>query len=270
MIKKASVLFLVGLLAACGPAEDDDDDDNKIPQRIKVNVSGYVALHPEEAKWREANEMATPDLTGASIDVEDALRAAFGPASLGDTTIDENGRWELEEVDVTNVSLAIVATVRLEGTLMQSGFGLYLGRPSEDVLDKPVYVLTNEFVQALATATGSDFEELVADGFIFGQIAWRESETTEERTPIEGAKLARAVEPEPEVVDNSGDARIYYPAVDFSGSPSDSTTANGLFILTKAGSAKDYTAVAAGKSFESRLSGSRTGTAVSVFIHEVE
>lgn len=264
-----SILPALLLAVACAPVDDPGNDPDggsdagTKRQKVIVSMNGTVSLHPTELEWRarKANEgapLATPALEGASLDIEDAIKASLKLAPLKSSTVGAGGAWSVADVDVSDVTLAVVATVRGEG-LMQSGYGLVRGKPTQNLVDKPVYVVSLDFVAQLAAAVGREAEDLENEGFIFGRIVDREG------NGVAGARLA--LYPGMTVVEKEG---LLYLNEDYTGTvdPSGGTSSSGAFVFLDAGSAKDYVALKSGMQFIEKLSGSRSGAVVSMFVEE--
>lgn len=250
------------LIAACAPAsEEPGPDAGQTSNERIVDISGKVQFHPLEVEWRtNAGTLGeAPSLAGVTVNIEDAVRAKAGLSPLKTVTSGADGSFTAEDVDVKIVTIAILASVQGAG-LYYSGYGLQRGRPSADLVDMPVYVFSNAFIDTLVDGLTEDPAGFKATGFALGTIR------TTGAQPLAGAKIARTSDPTNPF---TGDETIgvLYPKDDFSGVRTEGDTGEkGLVLLTNAGDAKDYTAIKEGYEFEERLTGSRGDAVVSFFI----
>jgi hypothetical protein len=257
--------LLATLALACAPTTPVDNWPDAGPTRKKIlfDFGGHVRLHPIEVAWRTQNGTLedAPSLVGLELKVEDATSARSGKPALKTVTTTEDGAWFAPEVDVAVVSVAIVASAKGPG-LFDSAFGIQRGRPTASKLDLTTWVLSAAFVDHIAAAVGGDTAAFKENGFAFGQI------TTASGAAVPGAKLGLAQNP-PIEFSGTETVKLYYPNDDLTGlNSSAQTAAMGLLILENAGDAEDYTALAEGKKFENRLTGSRSNAVVSFFIAE--
>lgn len=271
-MRQLSVLSLLSLALACAgePTEETPDAGSRF-EKVIIRTAGTVRLHPLEAKWRADNTLPTPTFEGLKIAVEDALKATSGGPPLATGTVGANGVWEVADVDVTNVSLAVVATVSepdghesdAQKQLAPTGYGLVRGRPDGDLLDKPVFVMTRAFIDRIATGTGLTGEDLLAEGFMFAQV------TDADGAPLADAELAK-MSPSPRAIESSEDHPIWYLDAALTGLATGAkTSASGTAIYLPGIGAKEYSAVLSGHEFEVKLSGARPNVALSVFVPAV-
>lgn len=257
-------LFPIALvLAGCG---SQPPDDRPRVERVIIDISGKVQIHPFETELRALDESlgAAPALGGATIDIESALDAVAGKPPLASGTVGADGTFSMKQVDVTDYQLAIVASVRdAAGLLMPSGYGLSREKPKGALADKPVYVLSKAFVQRLgqATAKGEPSwtgDDLIENGFVFGRFVDREGKG------VAGVKLAK-LSPSAKVVESSEDSPLWYLDADLTGVTTDGkSSASGLFVYLPPFGTAEYTGLADGKTFGKHLSGSRAKTATNV------
>lgn len=254
------------LAVACAPVEPSGPDAGFTKKQILHDFGGSVAYHPLEIDWRTANHTmdTLPSLAGVTVKVQDATSALAGKPPLKTVTTDADAKWFAEKVDVAVVSIAILATVEGEG-LFESGFGIQRGRPNADKLDLTIWVMSDAFATHLATAVGAtDVDAFKTVGFAFGQIKDLAG------NPVAGAKLALFQDPTPVEFTGTETTKVHYLNDDLSAKNGEPVTgAGGVVILEDAGDTQDYTAIATGKKFENRLSGSRASSVVSFFINEV-
>lgn len=248
---------------ACGTSDEEPSESQRKYESKHVDVTGQVKLHPLEVKWRAEQGLELPSLVGLTVNVEDALRATSGHPALETVTSDAEGRFEARKVDVTNVNLALVASVQdPTEVLAPCGYGLIRGQPPGDLLDMPVYVVSHDFLDHIAVPTGYSSDELLDLGFMFVQIADEALETG-----IAGAKLALRKSARNEVVENSGENPIWYLNETASGlAETEQTTASGVLLYVPGFGAKEFTALKDGSTFELKLAGARKNFVLNVFI----
>lgn len=260
------VLALVAALPlafACGtPADETPDAGRKYEDKI-IEVTGRVTLHPLEVKWRAERTLDLPSLAGLTVSVEDALKATSGQPALKTVTSGADGSFEVAEVDVTNVNLALVASVKdPTEVLAPCGYGLVRGQPPGDLLDMPVYVVSNDFLDYIAEPTGYTSDELLDLGFMFVQITDKAHETG-----IAGAKLAIRKLSQNHVIEHDDDNPLWYMNETISAlAPAAETSAGGVLLYVPEFGAKEYTALKDGSEFELKLAGARKKFVLSVFI----
>lgn len=248
--------------AACGggPAGTATPDAGTKPglTRTLVDVDGVVELHPLEQRWREAEQKPAPSLAGTKLAIEDAARALAGLPALATVELQADGKFEVSGLDVTNVSLAVVATLtdpHTPAAFMTSGYGLVAGKPTEALHDKHVYVLTNDFIAKLQAALGTEAgKTLSSGGFVLGAAYDGALQG------VEGAKFARSFSTGPQVRTDG----VFYLNADLSAAAGDATSANGAFLFyPPVGSSDEYTMTKAGVAFEEHLVGSKAGAVLS-------
>jgi hypothetical protein len=262
-------LFVAGLLAlGCGTASEpgpSPDAGTPVNSRVKVAVSGTVRVHPVELAWRkQLGEAAPPlpSLEGTTLAIEDAVKALIGATPLVTTKLAADGAFSFEAVDVTNVSLAIVASLTDAGAgedrFFASGYGLYSGRPTADLAGRDVYVLSRAFVKALQGAMPSGAAPLVGGEFVFGMAA---GATDAEGVP--GATFAYTY-------GKAQDERVYYLSDDLSKADGAATGATGAFVyFPKAGATEEFTMTKTGATFEKLTVGARKGLVLSSIFNTV-
>lgn len=261
---------LLGLiLVACGTASETPpaaDAGTPANTRIKVAMTGTVTLHPVEAAWRKQMGEAAPplpSLEGTTLAIEDAVKALIGAAPLVSTKLGADGTFAFEAVDVTNVSLAVVASLADGSTgedrFFASGYGLHSGRPTADLKDKNVYVLSRAFVKALETAMPTGTASLLGGEFVFGMAAG----PTSDEAGIAGAKLAYTYGEEQK-------ERVLYLSDDLAKTEGTATGATGAFIyFPKAGATEEFTMIKTGMAFEKLTVGARKGLVLSSVFNAV-
>lgn len=256
--------WIVPLLAACAAAPEEETDAGRKFERQIVDVSGQVLLHPLEVKWRTDEGLELPSLSDLTVNVEDALKATAAQPALDSTTTDAEGRFAVEKVDVTNVNLALVASVDdPSGVLADCGYGLVRGQPKGDLTDMPVYVVSKAFLEHIAAPTGLQSDELLDLGFMFVQFVDPAGETA-----IEGARLGLVSLSKTTVIEDSKENPLWFLDDTLTAEhPGDATSASGVLLYVPAFGAKEYTGVKDGTSFEVKLAGARKGFVLSVFIH---
>lgn len=257
-------LVCLPLLAACAAAPEEETDAGRKYERQIVDVSGQVKLHPLEVKWRTDQSMELPSLEGLTVKVEDALKATASQPALESTTSDADGRFSVPDVDVTNVTLALVASVDdPSGVLAPCGYGLVRGQPEGDLTDMPVYVVSAAFLDHIAAPTGLLADELLDLGFMFVQFVDKTGETA-----LPEAKLGLVNLSKTTVLEDSEENPLWYLDETLTGvHTGTSTSDSGVLLYVPAFGAKEYTGVKDGTSFEVKLAGARKGFVLSVFIH---
>jgi hypothetical protein len=249
-------LLASGLLAlalssfACGEgteATSTDAGTKPSQTKIRIDISGTVQLHPIEKAWRESAGGPGPaaSLAGTTVAIEDAILALANKPPLATATLDETGAFSFTQVDVTNVTLAVVGSLTdPNGVYMTSGYGLYTGRPTEALGQKPVYVLTKAFVAHLQTALGSSEPDLSAGDFVFGAAL----EASQQG--IAGAMF------------DTGDG-VRYLSDDLSSANGTATGATGAFLFFPNGTTREHTMTKGGYTFPKKNVGSRPGAVLS-------
>lgn len=266
MIRRPVLAFTLAL-AACGTATTTPPPT---VARIVKPIGGTVLVHPLEAAWRVADPTrgVAPALVDSDLAIEDALLAKQGFPPMATTTVAADGSFLVPAVDVTNVSLAILAVVKHPlDALFPSGYGIVRKDPAGSLKDetltgKPVYVLSRQFITQLATAAGLAVSDLEDSGFVLGQIVDAEGKG------VEGAKFARERSPSPVEVTHTDTEGLHYLDAALTTTVDGRTSASGVFLYIPPATqgATEFTAIKSGTDFEVKLSGSRAGTVVSVFI----
>lgn len=270
---------LAVLVAACGTQVQPDATPDAGPVaklHELVAVSGTVHFHPLEILWRGGllGELVgpgpAPSLAGAQIRVENSTDALLRRPPLATSTLAGDGAFSFPQVDVVNVSIALVASVKdPAGKVMESGYGLHRYTPGEarpaGFPDKPVYVLTVDLEKKLAGAVGISTDDLELDGFVLGQVVDKEGKA------IAGVKVAKMVVGAgglvPKALENTADKHIIdYLNTDLTATVNGQTSASGAFLLFPGASISEYSALKDGVTFQIHLSGARPGTAMSLFI----
>lgn len=270
----ASLLALA--LVACAPSETPSGGtDAGTPPAARheyVAVSGEVKFHPLELEWRAAASQGTPpSLQGLTVRVENSTDALLKRPPLASDTLAADGKFSFAQVDVVNVSLALVGSVKdpaATPNVMESGYGLHRYEPGDprpaEFKDKPVYVISTAFEKKLADALGMDTAGLEADGFVLGRVVDAEGKG------VEGAQVGRVGLSGIEPITNGEDEHLIdYLNDDLSGTITGGKTGpSGAFVLFPGASTKEYSAIKAGATFTSHLSGARQGTALTLFLEK--
>ena len=241
-------MALISFGCGGGSEESTSDGGSKPSQtKIRVDISGTVQLHPIEKAWRESagGPGPAPSLAGTTVAIEDALLALANRPPLASTTLDESGAFSFTQVDVTNVTLAVIGSVTDEtGGYMTSGYGLYTGKPTEALMQKPIYVLTKAFVTHLQTSLGSTEPDLLTGDFAFGAAL------DADHKGIAGATF------------DTGDG-VRYLSDDLSKANGTATGATGAFLFFPNGTTAEHTVTKAGYTFPKKKVGSRPGAVLS-------
>jgi len=330
-MQKACIVF-AALLVACGTTNNNGTPDAGpvIKKKVLLDITGKVMYHPAELEWREKHcgggssggadagtdvdggttgptencSKTPPPIEGAGVAVEDALKALseLEPLTGKDRTpLPANGEFSFKQVDVTNSTIAIVASVKDKNDPNPSGifFSAYgLGRPpfkqEEYNKTKPVYIVSDFFVDKLIAAISTKYQTVTKakvnkDGFVFGGATERIPNPS--LTPpvaykiVEGSYLAKTFAGSTETTlikngeltspddANSAKVEIYYLNDDLTGvvepgaDGKTRTTKSGLFVRLNAGSAQTYKMLNddTAKVSVEKLSGSRAKTALVVF-----
>ena len=287
--------LLVGValaFVACSsgtPTQTDTPDAGGTGKNKKyIHVTGNVQISPVELAWRNAAHKpinGADILNGDTINVEDAIRALSKLPPLNTGTLTSALTFDFAQVDVTNTTLALVASVKDKadptGPLFFSGYGL--GKPpfpAEDV-NLPVYTVTREFVQVLSKAIyGPDAAVLHnlennTGGFVIGQAVYGATKENPagvggiagaQLNKVYGSGTAATMSP----VISDPEHLLYYLNDDFTAAaPSTGKTSNsGVYVYVNAGGAQNYVMLKDGSVFEQHLSGSRDATALQVFFNQ--
>jgi hypothetical protein len=301
-MRQAALLLataLVACSAATTPGTDTDGgttDAGPHPGGKKIiEVSGTVQYHPVELAWRAKQPAGVlsplPSLDGDTFNVEDAIRAQSNQDPLKVIKLSsadgKTATFDVPGVDVTYTTLALVASVMDKAPMDPHGlvFSAYgLGKPVFPVVDTnlPVYVVSKDFVNAIAKAIGHPVDDLVSsvNGFVIAQATKADGVT--------GSPGARLYQLYGTGVDartqEINDANTIYLNDDLSGQnldpvsmmPANVTSNSGVFIRINAGNAATYTMLhpkdtynETGKvHYEEHLNGSRQGSALMVFFAE--
>jgi hypothetical protein len=224
VILAATFLTVLGCSGSTGTSDGGPPHQNK----TLVEISGQVSYDPVELQWRGLSPTYTqteactevadadggvgppPCLEGSTVYIEDAIRALNNLCPLDTQLIHYDGKFDLMNVDVTNTTLALVASVRdalypeppactgtetdsmppLSSPIAFSGYGLgkpkfYFGgtAPGPSYLTNtqnlPVYIVSAAFVEQLAKAVlasgdpavaGSDPNALMLQGIVIAHI----------------------------------------------------------------------------------------------------
>ncbi len=276
-MRRVLALALCSLAACAAPSSSPTPDGGSpvVHRHEYVPISGTVQFHPLEQAWRAGTlgippvPPEAPGLAGVTLNVENSVDALIGRPPLASTTLAADGKFSFPRVDVVNVSVALVADVTATPDIMESGFGLWRYEPGQprppSFSNMPVWIISTAFEQKLATAAGIQTSDLEAEGFVLGQIVDKEGHG------IAGAQLAQQVVGAngftPQAVVDSDQNHLYYLNADLSGLVTDNqTSASGAFLYFPGASTSDYTALKAGMTFETHLSGARAKTALALFI----
>ncbi len=280
------------LLAACSgsPKSSGSDGGTKPAQHEYIPISGTVQFHPLEQLWRAgtipgavaASSTALPGLDGATLNVEDSVDALIGRPPLAQTTLGADGKFSFAQVDVVNVSVALVADVSPTSTLMESGFGLYryeAGKPRPtSLLNMPVWIISKEFEAMLAKAAGLTTDDLEQGGFVLGQIVVPDANDALHNQGVEGAQLAqevpasngfKAVALQSTNTNPDASPPLYYLNSDLTGlATGDQTSSSGVFLFFPGVNTIDCTALKSGQTFAVHLVGARHETALAAYIEQ--
>ncbi len=260
-------LACLGVLAALACGEEEKPPPPPPPSGLpaQVRISGRAAVHPDAAAWLSLAGEAAPTLAGASITVEEALRATTGQPALNTGTVDASSNFDFPVVDATKVSLALFSRLDdpsgASDAIMPTGTGLVRGRPPADIADKIVYGMPRSFVRALNDAVTDIDGVLESEGFILGKVVDAQG------NPIAGAKLHMFT---------TGSAHVEQTGVFYVNAitgttvtaiENGSTSANGLFIFRPApGVIGEFTASRGSDTFDKHLAGANEGTAFCLFV----
>jgi hypothetical protein len=265
---------LAALAIACaGESTAGTDTGTKTTKREElVPVSGQVKFHPLELAWRtETSQGAPPAFEQVDIRAENSTDALLRKAPLASQPLAADGNFVFASVDVVNVSIALVGSVldrRDPALIMESGYGLHRYIPGDarpTTITESVYVLSKAYEAKLAAASGRSVEDLELEGFVFGQV------TDKTGAGVAGAKVATVELGTTKVLENKADETelIVYLNDDLTAPATDGVThAKGAFLMFPGASTSEYTALKAGMTFQTHLSGAREKTGISVFLDE--
>ncbi len=261
MLRRALVALAIALVA-CGEAAPPDTtpDAGSRLRNEYVSVAGQVRFHPLEAELRAADATLgeLPSLAGLTVRVENSVDALLNKPPLATATLAADGKYSFEKVDVVNVTLALVGSVKPASPgadVVESGYGLHRyvvgdARPAS-FADKPVYVVTRKLVERLAGALDMDAAAFEAGGAVLGRVVDGQGGA------VEGA-----------VVKVSQNDELFYLSDDLKRAPADQTATgkSGAFLLLPSPGTHEYTASLPGATFNVKLGGRRPGTVLTLLI----
>ena len=261
MLRRALLALSLAVIA-CGdaaPADTTPDAGSRVRNEY-VSVAGEVKFHPLEAELRASDSTlgGLPSLTGLTVRVENSIDALLNKPPLASATLAEDGKFAFEKVDVVNVTLALVGSVKPASPgaeIVESGYGLHRYVPGDarptSFTDKPVYVVSRKLVERLAGALDMDVAAFESGGAVLGRVVDKTGKA------VEGA-----------VVNVAQNDELFYLGDDLKTVPADlkATGKSGAFVLLPSPGTHEYSASLQGATFSTKLGGRRPGTVLTLLI----
>lgn len=194
-------------------------------QATDFTIEGKVLINPVAEAFLDGTGQ-TPSLSGLTVTLVDATKRLANPGDpsasvLGEAETDEEGKFKIEHLDVSEVDLGVVMTVAGDG-FATSTMGLCQKNTTEPSLecgdrsDATAFGVPTAFVTALENQL--DNEDLLDDGFVFGVVS------TAAMTPLDGVDI------------DAGSADVIYLDSELKeDAAATSTTSAGSFVVVPGG-----------------------------------